>query len=226
MLIAFLSLKSLIDAWLSVLGLSLAKMFSYAFMPLAFAMGVPYDDCGKIATLLGLKTFVNEFIAYVTLAEWIRNRDAVDVGSASALVFFALFERKFHTINMQLYTPQAAPDAISVSRRAEIIATYALCGFANLGSIGIQLGGLIPLAPHRSKDIAYVTQVITVLFFCCCCLKLLSVVRVVVVVCCLHLLAPYRSKDIAYVTQVISMLFLLLLMNSNTVISFSFHRVL
>lgn len=41
-----------------------------------------------------------------------------------------------------------------MSERAEVISTYAMCGFANLSSIGIQLGGLTPLAPHRAKDLA------------------------------------------------------------------------
>lgn len=40
--------------------------------------------------------------------------------------------------------------------RSEIIATYALCGFANLSSIGIQLGGLGPMAPNRLGDLAQV----------------------------------------------------------------------
>jgi len=41
-----------------------------------------------------------------------------------------------------------------LSERSVVIATYALCGFANFGSMGIQLGGLTPLAPHRKQEFA------------------------------------------------------------------------
>jgi nucleoside permease NupC len=47
------------------------------------------------------------------------------------------------------------PDSeVVLSERAKVITTYALCGFANFGSIGIQIGGISPLAPERRKDLA------------------------------------------------------------------------
>ncbi|XP_071478847.1 solute carrier family 28 member 3-like [Diadema antillarum] len=130
-LIAFLSLLALVNALLGYFGglvgypeLTFELICSYVFMPLAFIMGVEWSDCRKVAELIGIKTFVNEFVAYDELAKLIENREN-----------------------------GLEP---SLSLRSEVIATYALCGFANIGSIGIQLGGLTPLAPEKRADLAAV----------------------------------------------------------------------
>lgn len=132
MLISFLSLLAFLNALLGWIGtnvgypeLSFEIICSYLLTPLAFAMGVRAADCKLVALLLGQKTFVNEFIAYMTLSQYIKNRLNADYDGEDQM-----------------------------SARSEIIVTYALCGFANVGSIGIQLGGLIPLAPERAKDIS------------------------------------------------------------------------
>jgi nucleoside transporter len=129
MLIAFLSLIAVLDAMLGWLGgmvglptLSFELICSYILMPAAWLMGVDAADCRAVASLLGEKTFINEFVAYLSLSSLIANR--------------------------------ATGEGETISMRSEIIATYALCGFSNVGSIGIQLGGLIPLAPSRAADIA------------------------------------------------------------------------
>ncbi len=97
---------------------SLERALGYLFWPIAFVMGVPFEDCSGVAALLGERLILNEFVAYVHLAE-------------------------------RLQTP-----ATALSERAVIITTYALCGFANLGSIGIQIGGIGGLAPERRPDLA------------------------------------------------------------------------
>lgn len=79
-------------------------------------MGVDADDCRKVAVLLGVKIFTNEFVAYERLTE-------------------ASFKE-------------------SLSPRSFYIASYALAGFSNFGSIGIQLGGLTPLAPNQGPKLA------------------------------------------------------------------------
>lgn len=88
------------------------------FAPLAFLMGVPWNECAFFGSLLGEKLVVTEFIAYGSLAE---------------------------------ATQMAEP---VISTRTAHIATYALCGFANLPSIGIQIGGISALAPDRRSDLA------------------------------------------------------------------------
>ncbi|XP_033101662.1 solute carrier family 28 member 3-like isoform X2 [Anneissia japonica] len=126
-LIAFLAILAFLNALLTWFGglvglddppLTFELICSYVFVPVAFIMGVEWEDCREVAELIGVKTFINEFVAYERLAVLIEEG--------------------------------------ALSKRSEIIATYALCGFANIGSIGIQLGGLTPMAPERKGDLAKV----------------------------------------------------------------------
>lgn len=84
-------------------------------MPLSWIMGVPWEHCETVGTLIGLKTVVNELVAYERLGE---------------------FQKEG-----RLYG------------RAEAIATFAICGFANPSSIGIQVGIFSSLAPEKKKEV-------------------------------------------------------------------------
>uniref|UniRef100_A0A8C3WLW9 Sodium/nucleoside cotransporter n=1 Tax=Catagonus wagneri TaxID=51154 RepID=A0A8C3WLW9_9CETA len=135
-LIAFLALLSFVNSALSWFGnmfdypqLSFEIICSYVFMPFSFMMGVDWQDTFMVAKLMGYKTFFNEFVAYQKLSELIHLRQA---GGP-----------KF-VDGVQQY----------ISIRSETIATYALCSFANIGSLGIVIGGLSSLAPTRKRDIA------------------------------------------------------------------------
>ncbi|XP_004852897.1 sodium/nucleoside cotransporter 1 isoform X5 [Heterocephalus glaber] len=135
-LIAFLAVLAFINAalsWLGALvdipGLSFQLICSYVLRPVAFLMGVPWEDCPVVAELLGTKLFLNEFVAYQGLSEYKRRR----LAGAEEWV-------------------GARKQWISV--RAETLTTFALCGFANVSSIGIMLGGLTSLVPHRRSDFA------------------------------------------------------------------------
>ena len=79
-------------------------------------MGIPWQDAQQVGAMLGIKTILNEFLAYQQLG-------------------------------------QAVADG-SISPRAAIIASYAMCGFANLGSLAILLGGIGGIAPERRPDVA------------------------------------------------------------------------
>ena len=126
MLIAFIAVVALLNGILGMIcnwtGLSswlggeitFERILGFLFAPLAFLLGVPWSEASQVGHLLGVKLVLNEFIAYVDLAE-IRE---------------------------------------TLSPRAEIIATYALCGFANISSIGVQIGGIGALAPGRRSDLA------------------------------------------------------------------------
>lgn len=96
---------------------SLQRVLGYLLWPIAFAMGVPTDDCSQVAALLGEKLILNEFVAYLHLATSLEG-------------------------------------GVEISHRAVVIVTYALCGFANLGSIAIQIGGIGGIAPERRPDLA------------------------------------------------------------------------
>jgi CNT family concentrative nucleoside transporter len=114
MLISFLALIALTNAILGLVGLSLQQIFGWALAPLAWSMGVPWQDAPAIGNLLGTRMVLNEFVAYSELG-----------GMKAAL-----------------------------DPRSFTIATFALCGFANLSSIGIQIGGIGALAPNRRHDLA------------------------------------------------------------------------
>ena len=116
MLIAFVSLIALVNWPLEYLGTSLEQIFALVFAPLAYVMGVPWNESGIVGNLIGQKVIVNEFVAYQSL------------GVLKA--------------------------AGEISARAELITTYALCGFANIASIAIQIGGIGGLAPSRKEDLA------------------------------------------------------------------------
>jgi len=123
MLIAFIALVAVVNAGLGALGglfgfegLSLEWIFGRVLRPLAYLMGVPWAEADKVGTLLGIKTVVNEFVAYAQM------REMVVAGELSA--------------------------------RSQAIATYALCGFSNFGTIGITIGGIGAIAPERKADLA------------------------------------------------------------------------
>ncbi|GBE91314.1 NupC/NupG family nucleoside CNT transporter [Nostoc cycadae] len=124
MIIAFLGLLAALNALLGWLGslvnlpqLSLQLILSVIMAPIAWLMGVPWQDCQQVGALLGTKTILNEFIAFLDLKQLIQDG--------------------------------------KISQRAVIIATYALCNFANIGSIGITIGGLTGMAPQRQHDLAH-----------------------------------------------------------------------
>jgi CNT family concentrative nucleoside transporter len=116
MLIAFLAFIALFNAILKSINpeLTLERVFSWVFAPVAFLMGVDQVEVPRIAELLGTKLVANEFVAYV---------------------------------NFKNYAPE-------LSERARVLATYALTGFANFASIGIQIGGIGAMAPSRRHDLA------------------------------------------------------------------------
>jgi CNT family concentrative nucleoside transporter len=123
MLIAFLGLLAFFNALLGWFGglislpqLSLELILAYLMAPVAWLMGVPWADCAEVGIVLGKKTILNEFIAYLDLMELVKQQ--------------------------------------AISERSQIISTYALCGFSNIGSIGIQIGGIGAMAPQRQGDLA------------------------------------------------------------------------
>lgn len=135
-LMAFLSLLAFFNSVLSWLGnmfdypqLSFEIICSYVFMPFSFMMGVDWEDSFIVGKLIGYKTFFNEFVAYEYLAGLITKR------KNNGPLFIS---------GVKQY----------MSVRSEVIATYALCGFANFGSLGITIGGLSSMAPSRKGDIA------------------------------------------------------------------------
>ncbi len=155
MLIAFTALVKLVDWPLGALGhaafkmpatgndaLSLAWILGWVLSPVAWAIGVDnWTDARLLAGLIGLKLTTNEFVAFgelVTAATppeaAVPVSEAVDAGLTSAA--------------------DATAAGSSLSPRAAQLAAYALCGFANFASVGIQIGGIAPLAPNRKTELS------------------------------------------------------------------------
>ncbi|MGK0516207.1 MAG: CNT family concentrative nucleoside transporter [Gammaproteobacteria bacterium] len=121
MLLAFVALIALLNGLLGGIGgwfdyptLTLQEILGYVFAPVAWLLGVPWDEAIIAGSFIGQKIVVNEFVAYL---DFINYRD-------------------------------------TLSAHTQAIVTFALCGFANLSSIAILLGGLGGMAPSRRKDIA------------------------------------------------------------------------
>ena len=116
MLIAFISFVAMVNYLLSFAGTSMEEIFGIIFRPLAWTMGVPWNEAQLVGMLMGKKIVLTELVAYGDLQNLIRDG--------------------------------------MISERSAIISTYALCGFSNFASIGIQLGGIGAMAPDRKKDLA------------------------------------------------------------------------
>uniref|UniRef100_A0A182WKL5 Sodium/nucleoside cotransporter n=1 Tax=Anopheles minimus TaxID=112268 RepID=A0A182WKL5_9DIPT len=124
-LIAFVSFIAFLNGILAWFGwrvgwedVSLENIFGAIFRPLAFVMGVPWDDSYYVGKVIGIKMIVNEFVAFQRLGDFI--------------------------------TEQA------ISPRSAAIATYAVCGFANPSSMGIMIGTLSAMVPHKRNVITSV----------------------------------------------------------------------
>ncbi|PAQ13070.1 NupC/NupG family nucleoside CNT transporter [Bacillaceae bacterium SAOS 7] len=121
MLLAFIALVAMINGIFGFIGgligienLSLELLLGYIFSPLAFAIGVPWDEAIQAGNYIGQKIVINEFVAYSNFA----------------------------------------PEIPNLSEKTAAILSFALCGFANISSMAILLGGLGNLAPSRRSDIA------------------------------------------------------------------------
>ena len=122
MLIAFVSIIAMINYILGFADTSMQALLGFIFKPLAWSMGVPWEEAGIIGSLMGEKIVLTELVAYGDLGNILKE--------------------------------QALTGKEILSERSVVIASYALCGFANFGSIGIQLGGIGAMAPERRKDLA------------------------------------------------------------------------
>lgn len=157
---AFLSILKFINATLTwfgdragVEGLSFQMICSYVLYPVALFMGTEPRDCRRIAELVGIKTFTNEFIAYSALQKLLQNHKTwLNYTTHFNVTDPGMVE--YPGDNILLVKWNTTLEKGYMSKRSEVIATYALCGFSNFGSMGILLGGLSAIAPHRKQDMA------------------------------------------------------------------------
>ena len=120
MLIVLVALVALCNSLLGLLPmmgeapLSLERMLGWIMAPICWLMGIPWSEAVTAGKLMGIKTVLNELLAYVELSKL---------------------------------------DAQTLSERSRLIMIYALCGFANFGSLGIMIAGLSSMAPKRRDEI-------------------------------------------------------------------------
>lgn len=121
MLLAFIALIALVNgllgfvgSWFGYSALSLEGILGVLFSPIAFAIGVPWEEAVRAGSFIGQKLVLNEFVAYSAFA----------------------------------------PEIDQLSDKTVMVISFALCGFANLSSIAILLGGLGGLVPERRSEIA------------------------------------------------------------------------
>ena len=121
MLLAFVALIALLNGviggiggWFGQPDLTFQTILGYALQPLAWVLGVPWEEARLAGSFIGQKVVVNEFVAYLDFVEY---KDQLSAGT-------------------------------------QAIVTFALCGFANLSSIAILMGGIGAMAPTRRKEIA------------------------------------------------------------------------
>ena len=120
MLLVFIALVALFNSALLLVPyssndpLTLQTILGWMFAPLVWLMGIPWQEAQLAGTLMGIKTALNELLAFLAL---------VDL------------------------------PAESLSDKSTIIMTYALCGFANFGSLGIMIAGLTGMCSERTREI-------------------------------------------------------------------------
>jgi len=120
MLIVFIALVHLANAILGLLPtvagapITLQRMLGFVMAPVCWLIGVPWAEASTAGALMGIKTILNEFVAYLNMSK----------------------------------LPAGA-----LSERSRLIMLYAMCGFANFGSLGIMIGGLATMAPERRDDV-------------------------------------------------------------------------
>ncbi|MCA3084810.1 MAG: NupC/NupG family nucleoside CNT transporter [Rhodocyclaceae bacterium] len=132
MLIAFIGLIALLNGmiggaanWMGYPGVNLETLLGKAFAPLAYMLGVSWENAAFAGNLIGQKLILNEFVAYVGLAPYLQ--DPVKVAAAGLTV---------------------------IDPRTLAILSFALCGFANISSIAILAGAFGSIAPHLRATVA------------------------------------------------------------------------
>jgi CNT family concentrative nucleoside transporter len=120
MLVVLVALVHLVNLILGTLpnpggrAITLQLLLGYVMAPVVWLMGIPWSEAATAGSLMGTKTILNEFLAYLQLAG----------------------------------LPEGA-----LSERSRLIMIYAMCGFANFGSLGIMIGGLGTMAAERRDEI-------------------------------------------------------------------------
>lgn len=132
MLLAFIALIALLNGILGGIGgwfdypqLSLELILGWVFSPIAYLIGIPWSEAMVAGSFIGQKIIVNEFVAFMNFGQYLQSEELVKAAGLQV-----------------------------ISEHTKAIISFALCGFANLSSVAILLGGLGSMEPNRRHDIA------------------------------------------------------------------------
>ncbi|ELI8163290.1 TPA: NupC/NupG family nucleoside CNT transporter [Yersinia enterocolitica] len=132
MLLAFIALIALLNGILGGIGgwfdypqLSMELILGWVFSPITYLIGIPWSEAMVAGSFIGQKIIVNEFVAFMNFGQYLQAEELVRAAGLQVL-----------------------------SEHSKAIISFALCGFANLSSVAILLGGLGSMAPNRRHDIA------------------------------------------------------------------------
>ncbi|WP_028117151.1 NupC/NupG family nucleoside CNT transporter [Ferrimonas senticii] len=131
LLLTFVSLVAMLNgilggigSWFGLEELSLQLILSYLFAPIALLMGVSWDEAMLAGSFIGQKIVINEFFAYINLAPYLTGDAIVEA------------------------------TGLAMTERTQVILSFALCGFANFGTVAIAIGGIGALVPSRRSELA------------------------------------------------------------------------
>ncbi|CAG9000460.1 MAG: Putative nucleoside permease NupX [Candidatus Celerinatantimonas neptuna] len=131
MLLAFIGLVALLNmivggvgGWFGITHLTIQEILGWIFSPVAYLIGVPWHEAVVAGSFIGEKIVLNEFVAYIDLVPYIHGDKLI---GATKMI---------------------------MSEHTQAIITFALCGFANISSVAILLGGLGGMAPSRRHEMA------------------------------------------------------------------------
>ncbi|MCG9628201.1 NupC/NupG family nucleoside CNT transporter [Vibrio mediterranei] len=131
MLLAFVGLVAMLNGllggvggWFGIESLSLQMILGYVFSPIAWLMGVPWSEATLAGSFIGQKIVINEFFAYINLAPYLSG-DTIVVATG-----------------------------MPMSEKTQIIVSFALCGFANFGTVAIAIGGIGGMVEKRRSEVA------------------------------------------------------------------------
>jgi len=147
MLMAFVALMALLNAMLGGIGsalgydgLSLQSILGFLLRPLAWVMGVPWQDTSYVGSLIGLKASLNEFVAYAQFATDLGGAQALEPRSAIILTYALLGFANFSSIAIQIggiggLAPERRKDIASLGLRAMVAGNLAAFTSASLAGM-------------------------------------------------------------------------------------------
>lgn len=142
MLIAFVALVAMLNGVIGAVGDSV-KYYGDGWLRANF--GLTFSERWSLQLFCGYLFWP---------VAWIMGVESKDCYHLGQLLGLRFVTNEFVSFDLMGQWMRDPAHGVSLSPRTINLATYAMCGFANLGSIGVQVGGLGPIMPSREGDLA------------------------------------------------------------------------